>query len=106
MSGLQPFDKEGYPCVAGGDEVPSAGECYDVMCRMPPSGEGPGVLICEHEHITAEGEFCTAHWIDRKYAQFRWSCTKCYGIRPDGDREKWGHLCPMTIMVRSERMSA
>ena len=81
-------------------------ECYNSECGMPARGEGTGVFACEHEHMATEAQFCVTCWIIRESARFTWYCSPCYGRKPEGGREKWGHLCPMTLVLPSERMSA
>jgi hypothetical protein len=105
MSGLQPLDQGVYPGVAGGDEVVSAAECCNIRCRMPASSDGDGAFICEHEHMATEAEFCLSCWVIRQYARWTWHCWRCYGEKPDGSHEDWGHLCPMTLVLPSARMS-
>lgn len=83
-------------------------ECYDEYCRMPASEEGTGFFICPHEHVTTEADFCGAHWLHRERSYVTWNCSRCYGKKPDGGREDWGHLCPMKLVqpAVSERMGA
>lgn len=73
-------------------------ECFGIDCQAPASGEGDGAYVCEHEHMTNEAQFCRACWLHHVCARFTWHCSACYGKKPEGGRERWGHLCPMQLV--------
>ena len=83
--------------LPGGHPAPAA-ECYDSFCTRPASGRGDAFFICEHEHIIAAPDFCFMCWEVRELTPDRWNCSRCYGQKPGGGREEWGHLCPMTLV--------
>ena len=48
--------------------------------------------------MASEAQFCESCWINHADAYVTWHCSACYGKKPGGGREKWGHLCPMTLV--------